>query len=99
MTQVTPPPYSSRPDYRSVAERAEFAALVRKGGEVFSEGLEARIDRAARLVFLRHGEGLIGIAAVKNPHPGYRAKIARNAGVELPAEAFPYELGWVYVEG
>jgi predicted GNAT family N-acyltransferase len=91
-------PHSARPTDLSAADRAEFAALVRKGGEVKAEGLEDRIDRAASLVLLRHDGQLIGIAAVKNPYQSYRAKIARKSGIELPSDRFPFELGWVFVD-
>jgi GNAT superfamily N-acetyltransferase len=78
--------YHKAPAECSPQERAEFAALVRKGGEINPKGLDARISLAAQLVFLKQGADLLGIAAIKNPLGGYR--IAQ----------FPFELGWVFVE-
>ena len=80
---ILPPPpklYRKAPAECSPAERAEFAALVCKGGEVNSKGFDARISLAAQLVFLKGDTNLLGIAAIKNPLSGYRIFVSKNAG-------------------
>ena len=90
--------YRKAPAECSPSERAEFAALVRKGGEINPKGLDARISLAAQLVFLKQGTDLLGIAAIKNPLGGYRISVSKKSGVELSPAQFPFELGWVFVE-
>jgi len=85
------------PSNCSPEEIRAFIALVLQGGEVPSAGLSQRVSAAAQLAFLYAGPQLLGIAALKNPNPGYRAKISEVSGVDLPLDSFPYELGWVFV--
>ncbi|WP_132466226.1 GNAT family N-acetyltransferase [Rhodovulum marinum] len=73
-----------------------FCELVRAGGEVQPAGLSARVERAAFLAFAHEPEGLVGVAALKNPYQDYRAGVFKKAG-SARAEDYPYELGWVYV--
>lgn len=86
-----------KPRECSAGELAEFRKLVLAGGEVTPDGLEGRIQRAAALAFVRSDHTLLGIAALKRPLGAYRESVSTKAGVKLPAAAFPYELGWVYV--
>jgi hypothetical protein len=79
------------------AERLEFARLVQQGGEVDDIVLARNIDAARRLVFLRRGETLIGIAALKLPQVSYRKRVSGLTGVDIPAGKFPSELGYVFV--
>ncbi|HTQ13444.1 MAG TPA: GNAT family N-acetyltransferase [Rhizomicrobium sp.] len=95
---MPPELYHKAPAKCSPPERAEFAALVLKGGEVNPKGLQARISRAAQLVFLKQDNKLQGIAAIKRPLDGYRISVSGKSGVALPSAQFPYELGWVFVE-
>lgn len=88
---------SKKPSNCSPDEIRDFVALVSQGGEVPAAGLSRRVNAAAQLVFLRIGARLYGVAALKNPNPGYRAKIIAASGVDLPPDSFPYELGWVFV--
>ena len=46
------------------------------------------------MIFLKN---LQAIAALKNPATEYREKVSKQAGIELDASDFPYELGWIYV--
>ena len=78
--RMPPKLYRKAPAECSPAERAEFAALVCKGGEVNSKGFDARISLAAQLVFLKGDTNLLGIAAIKNPLSGYRIFVSKNAG-------------------
>ena len=75
---------------------AAFRDLVLQGGEVQPAGLAGRVKRAAFLAFAHDSEGLVGVAALKNPNAGYRANVFEKAESTL-AEDHPYELGWVYV--
>ena len=79
------------------AEIADFIGLVLAGGEVRADGLEERVRSAERLVFLREGTGLVGVAGLKCPAPSYRRKVIAQSGVPLAQESFPFELGWIYV--
>jgi hypothetical protein len=79
------------------AEIGDFMVLVVAGGEVSPQGLEQRVRSAARLVFLTVGCCLCGVAALKRPESAYRKRIASSSCIALPAQQFPYELGWVFV--
>lgn len=81
----------------SEAELEDFIAMVRAGGEVGDTVLEQNIRSAKRLVFLRQGGCLRGIAALKNPLLSYREKIEEKTSIELKASQFPFELGYVFV--
>lgn len=81
----------------SDAEIADFVALVLAGGEVIANGLEDRVRAAERIVFLRRSECLVGVAGLKRPSDNHRKEVAASAGVPLPPDAFPFELGWVFI--
>ncbi len=78
------------------AEIDDFIAFVRAGEEVIGGGLETRVRRAFRLGFLRDGNCLLSIAALKHPTASHRSEIERFSGIDLPATSYPYEFGWVY---
>lgn len=81
----------------SNVEIGAFVAFIRAGGEVSIQGLVERVRGAVALVFA-HIEGLlVGVAALKQSQASYRRRVSSKSGVPLPATAFPYELGWVYV--
>jgi predicted GNAT family N-acyltransferase len=88
---------SKTPSDCSAAEIAKFIALVTEGGEVAADGLEQRVMAAARLAFLLSSGQVTGVAALKSPNPHYRGYVASASGVALPADSFPYELGWVFL--
>ncbi|RUL66014.1 GNAT family N-acetyltransferase [Dyella dinghuensis] len=90
-------PESKSPSNCSDAEIADFMVLVLAGGEVTQQGLENRVRSAVRLSFLREGESLVGVAALKRPNSEYRSSVASMAGFALPSSNFPYELGWVFI--
>ena len=79
------------------AELAEVASLVRAGGEVMEAGVERRIREAKALFLVRDGEGLVAVAALKNPRPTYRRSVFRKAAAEKDPKLFRHELGWVFV--
>lgn len=81
----------------SAGEIGDLVSLVIAGGEVSSAGLERRVRSAAQLAFLRKGECLIGVAALKRPASSYRNRVSSSSGVLLPKTVFPYELGWVFI--
>ena len=92
-----PIPYWKEPQNCAPGELAAFAATVREGGEVIGEGLDERIKQAVRLIFCQHEGRLVGVAALKTPLDSYRFKLSRKSGVQLPRDACPHELGWVFV--
>lgn len=63
------------------SELAMFCELVRQGGEVASDGLEARIKAAKALVFLKVNNTVVGVAALKVPSTAYRNSVFRKASV------------------
>jgi predicted GNAT family N-acyltransferase len=81
----------------SEAELQDFAAFVQAGGEVTPVGLEDRIKKAEKLIFLVQDDCLKGIAAIKNPERNYKENIFRKAQATIEAKLFPFELGWVFV--
>ena len=85
------------PQNCSPGEPGRFLACVQEGGEVSAFGLDQRIRAAARLVFCEDVGELAGIAALKTPLDSYRFNVSRKSGVLLPRDAWPYELGWVFV--
>jgi hypothetical protein len=90
-------PVVKMPSACSGAEIVNFIALVLAGSEVIACGLENRVRAAERIVFLRRSEGLIGVAGLKRPSANHRKEVAASAGVPLPPNAFPFELGWVFI--
>jgi hypothetical protein len=78
-------------------ELADFHGFALESGQVSPNGLKGRIGNAARLIFCRLGGALVGIAAVKRPVADYRAGVGEKAGFPLPAQDWPYELGWIFV--
>lgn len=78
-------------------ELAEFERFVLEGREVDPEGLSGRIEQAVALAMLTTEDGLMGVAGLKKPGSGYRAKVVYGSGATLPADHYPLELGWVYV--
>jgi predicted GNAT family N-acyltransferase len=85
------------PSNCSAAEICNFVALVEQGGEVAAGGLQQRVIGAANLAFLQLGGRLAGVAALKQPNAGYRARVASASGTALPQDSFVYELGWVFI--
>ena len=85
------------PKQCSEVDLSEFMNLVREGGEVQANGLEARVRAAYKLAFLREAGRLIGVAALKSPSVNHRREVAESACAELPADSYPYELGWVFI--
>jgi GNAT superfamily N-acetyltransferase len=82
----------------SDGEIAAFCCFVRQGGEVGALGLEGRVRQAKALSFLYVDGTLVGVAALKQPDPGYRSKVFKKAGVPKDAPLPDFELGWVYVQ-
>jgi predicted GNAT family N-acyltransferase len=81
----------------TVATRSDFEKLVRAGSEVNVAGLTKRIAGAATLACHYVGKKLVGVAALKRPTDSYRKKVSERARFALSKEAFPFEVGWVYV--
>mgnify|MGYP001603269948 CR=1 FL=1 len=80
-------------------EIESFSQLLCRAFGVGSGNRVKRIGRARCLVFLREGEELVGISALKVPTNSHRRSVIVKAGVSLSASALPYELGWVVVDG
>ena len=88
-----------RPGECSEAELVAFEGLVKKGGEVATEGLLGRIKGAEWLVFLNVGDGtLAGGGALKRPADSYKEKVFRQAKSPEKADDFIFEAGWIVVD-
>ncbi len=74
-----------------------FAAKVADSGEV-DDGIRDRVKRAFRLGFIVYGDAIVGTAALKIPAASYRAKVFKNANSQLDPAAYPYELGWIFLD-
>ena len=60
-------------------------------------GLRGHAMNAKCIAFLREEKCLVGIAGLKLPRSTYRARVQKSAGFSISEEAFPFELGWVFV--
>jgi len=91
---------SKTPAECSAEEIKQFATLLAEGGQVASTGMETRIKLAKVLGFAYSVDSneLVGVSALKVPLDSYRKYVERGAGVSLPTEEFPYEVGWLYVK-
>lgn len=88
---------SKPPGELSTDEIDEFQQAILEGGEADPHGLRDRVMSARSLALLREEKSLAAIAALKSPMSAYRQRIAEYARVELAAEHYPFELGWVFV--
>jgi RimJ/RimL family protein N-acetyltransferase len=79
-------------------EIQSFFNLVKKGGEVNINTLEAGIRRARLLAFCYVNQELAGIAALKNADQGYQNNVFERAGEPKLAEKFQSEIGYIYTE-
>lgn len=87
------------PSECSQDEIDRFEDLVKKGGEVASEGLRNRIMQAEQLVFLiENDKTLSGVAALKKPNSNYRKRVFTKAASQEDPNEFIFEAGWIYVE-
>jgi hypothetical protein len=93
MNEVT----AKSPAECTATEVEDFASLVLAGGEVGSQGLIGRVAKAEGLGFLRRQGCLVGVAGLKKPEASYRSRVSTSAKFVLSREAFPFELGWVFV--
>ena len=89
--------FSRSPSECSENEIKDFMALVLAGGEVAAKGFQNRVSSAVSLVFLTIGCCLCGVAALKRPEASYRKRVSCSSDRLLTEQAFPYELGWVFV--
>lgn len=78
-------------------ELDRFAEKVAEGGEV-ALGVRGRVERAFRLGFIIHDGAVVGTAALKKPTKNYREKVFRSAKSSLNFDAYPYELGWIFLD-
>ncbi|GAB4362033.1 MAG: hypothetical protein Kow0026_25540 [Oricola sp.] len=82
----------------SANDRTRFRDLVIEAGEVGGPALATNIANARVLVVIRAADTIRGVAALKRPQDSYRRKIAKRAKVDLVQSAWPYELGYIYIE-
>lgn len=88
---------AKQPCFFTEAELQDFMALVRAGGEVGDAVIDNNVRSAKCLAFLRQGDCLSGIAALKKPLLSYREKIEKKSGVAVEVSEFSFELGYVFV--
>jgi hypothetical protein len=81
----------------SDAELVQFAAKVAEGGEV-ADGIRQRAKRAFRLGIIVSEGAVVGTAALKKSSASYRTKVFKKAGSQLDPAAYPYELGWIFLD-
>lgn len=87
---------TTHPQSTSSSQLDAFVSMVNAGGEV-ARGLERRIKTAKALIFAERNDTVLGVAAVKIPKDGYKARVFQNAGRAELAQGFEFELGWIYV--
>jgi hypothetical protein len=88
---------AERPGSFSRADREDFIAMVRAGGEV--EGrrtLEDSVRDAERLAFARRDGCLVGVGAFERPKLSYRIKVEGNSGASLDAD--PLQTRYIQVQ-
>ena len=85
------------PQQFSSEEIDDFVSFVLAGGEVTAAGLRDHAMKAKCIAFLREEKCLVGIAGLKLPRSTYRARVQESSGFSISEEAFPFELGWVFV--
>lgn len=83
----------------SAAELTDFMKLVIAGGQVDPHTLPGLVAESIVLAFAHDDVtgAIMGVAALKVPDATYRSRCFRKAGVDLEAQANPWELGWVFV--
>lgn len=82
----------------TVDEIDAVCELICKGAEVDEGGLSARVRQAEALARVRVGDRIVGVAALKNPQPGYRVGVFKKAKAALDPADFAHEIGWLFVE-
>lgn len=86
------------PNACGIEDLNAFQQFVLAGGEVNADTLPGLVTRALSLAFVRIGEQLVAVGAIKRPNAGYRAGIFDKAGVKQDPTQFEFELGWIYVD-
>jgi hypothetical protein len=97
MSQEEPTIELKAPKDCSAQEFAEFCDIVKTGEQVDPNGLEDRMSGAEVLAFLRSGDEIVGVGALKKQDAGYTAGVFRNAKSTNHPDDFDFELGWVVV--
>lgn len=85
------------PDACSNDEIDQFAAKVAEGGEV-ADVVRDRVKRAFRLGLIVYDGSVVGTAALKKPARSYRDRVFKKADSQLDPSAYPYELGWIFLD-
>jgi GNAT superfamily N-acetyltransferase len=81
-------------------EKDTFVKLVKSRGAVNEEYVRNGVEREGTvMVFLKLGEEVVGVAALKVPSDEYRSGLGlkTKSGHPVLKEKFPYELGYVAV--
>ncbi|WP_151718679.1 hypothetical protein [Gemmobacter serpentinus] len=80
-------------------EVAAVATLILAGGAVkgTTKEIQERVKNAHLFAIARHGAEIVGVAALKDPEPGYRKTLQFKTGIDLPPETYPAELGYVSI--
>lgn len=80
-------------------EAAEVADLIHAGGAIKGtiEQIKDRVRTAHLFIIAKWGSKIIGVAALKAPQQSYRNRLQQETGVDLSANSYPSELGYVTV--
>lgn len=85
------------PSECSDQEINEFVGLINEGDEVDPSGLEERVRRAKKLLFLKD-PSLVAVSAIKRFYQQYKNSIFKKAGCSNIASSYQLEVGWMYVK-
>ena len=86
-----------KPSECTADEIDRFCKLVDEGGEVV-DGLRNRVtSRGVTLAFIRIGDEIAAVGALKRPYESYRQRVAAKSEVGLDVSTYPAELGWIFV--
>lgn len=76
----------------------QVEGLIRRGGEVATGGLAARIRSAEAVGYAAREGEMVAVGALKRPQSGYRSKAFKSAEVPLEGWSDALELGWLFVQ-
>src|SRR5579863_3004315 len=99
MSQQEPTIELKQPTSRGCSDEefTAFCDIVKKGKQVDPVGLKDRMRAAEVLAFLRYGNEIVGVGALKQQPAEYTDNIFKAAHSSHRSADFALELGWVVV--